>query len=335
MPGTIYHVARLAGVSTATVSRVINGGVPVSPATRQRVMDAVRELGYRPNALARSLASGQTRTVALLLPDITNPFFPELVKGVQLVADEDGYTLILCETAGDPVKEASYLTMLRGQQVDGLIAIGLTLPRDRTEQILGPDLPVVCLDRSMDLRRASQVHVDHRQGARLATEHLLALGHRRIAHIAGPPGLRVSAARREAYQLTLREAGVRPDRSAIVEGDLTEDGGYAATLRLLERPGSAPTAVFVANDLMAIGAMAALRARGVGVPGDLSVVGFDDIHLAAYTSPPLTTVHQPAREMARRATEILLAAIGSPHDRRPRRAIFDATLVVRGSSAAP
>ncbi len=335
MPGTIYDVAQQAGVSTATVSRVVAGGARVSPATRQRVADAIRELGYRPNALARSLAVGHTRTVALLLPDITNPFFPELVKGVQLVADEDGYTLILCETAGDPDKEARYLTMLRGQQVDGLLAIGLTLPRARTEQVLGPDLPVVCLDRSMDLRRASQVHVNHRQGARLATQHLLALGHRHIAHIAGPPALRVGAARREGYQLALREAGLRPDRAAVIAGDLTEDGGYAAALRLLEHPGPAPTAIFVANDLMAIGAMAALRARGIGVPGDLSVVGFDDIHLAAYTSPPLTTVHQPAREMARRATEILLAAIAAPGDRRPRRAVFDATLVVRGSSAPP
>ena len=172
-----------------------------------------------------------------------------------------------------------------------------------------------------------------RQGARLATEHLLALGHRRIAHIAGPAGLRVSRARRQAHQAALRAAGLRSD-PAVVEGDLTEGGGYAAALRLLDGPGAPPTAVFVANDLMAIGAMAAVRSRGLTVPADLSVVGFDDIHLAAYTSPPLTTVHQPAREMARRATEVLLAAIASPGDRRPRRAIFDATLVVRGSTAA-
>lgn len=331
----MYQVARQAGVSIATVSRVINGGDPVAPLTRDRVTDAIAALGYQPNSLARSLAKGRTHTLALLLPDITNPFFPELVKGVEVVADEGGYTLILAETGGDPAKEASYLAMLRGKQVEGVIAVGLTLKGSQIEPIIGPDLPVVCLDRGTDLRRASTVHIDHRQGARLATQHLVELGHRRIAHIAGPPGLELSAQRCQGYQLALEAAEIVPAAAAVIAADLTESGGYDAMERLLQGV-QVPTAVFVANDLMAIGAMAALKANGITVPDEISVVGFDDIKLAAYTYPPLTTIHQPIREMARAGSGILLTAIRTK-SAAPRRhdVIFEGTLVVRQSTAPP
>lgn len=320
-------------MSTATVSRFVNRAGPVAGPTGKRIETAVLALGYRPNGIARSLVTKTTHTIAFLLPDITNPFFPSLVKGVQLLANERSYVLLLCSTLSDPRKEEEYLRLLQAKQVDGILAVGLVLPRSQIERFTSAGVPLVSLDRDIDYPSAPRVHVNHRKGAQVATQHLLALGHRAIAHVSGPPQLRVSRERLAGYEAALSAARVRRDERLRVTGDFSEDGGYRGVERLL---GEAVhfTAVFAANDLSAIGAIAALKAHGRRVPEDVSVVGFDDIHLAAYTSPPLTTIHQPALEMGRCATEILIQAIADGQGRpRSNDRVFEGPLIVRDSTS--
>jgi LacI family transcriptional regulator len=327
---TIYDVARLAGVSTATVSRALNGTGQVAQPKRVAIDAAVEQLGYRPNTIARSLVTRSTQTIALLLPELTNPFYAELVTGIQRLTLERDYTMLLCTTGFDAGQEERYLRLLRAKHVDGALVDGLVLPPERIARFVEDGFPIVCLDRDVDSRAVPLVQVDNRMGARLATEHLLALGHTRIAHIMGAP-LRISEERLLGYQGALAQAGVAPDSSLVALGNFTETGGHDAMEELLAAdPGL--TAVFAANDLSAIGAINAIVASGRSVPGDISVVGFDDLRLARYTSPPLTTIHQPASEIARHATDLLLGIIAG---RRPGKLhhLFAPDLVVRSSTA--
>jgi LacI family transcriptional regulator len=327
---TIYDVARLAGVSTATVSRSLNGTGQIAPSTRLAIESAIRELGYQPNRIARSLATRSTQTIALLLPDITNPFYGALVSGIEQRTLEVGYTMLLCTTEDDPAREETYLNLLRSKQVDGALVDGLVLPADRLARFVEEGFPIVCLDRDSPSPSIPLVQVDNRMGARLATEHLVGLGHRRIAHVAGRPEMRISDARIAGYRESLEAAGLRFDPTLVVPGMFTEDGGYQAGLELFGGR-SAPTAVFAANDLSAVGLLEAISESGRRVPDDVSVVGFDDLRLAAYTSPPLTTVRQPAREIGVRATTLLL---GLAQGKRPPRLrhLIPPELVLRRST---
>lgn len=329
---TIYDVARLAGVSTATVSRSLNGTGQIAPATRAAIDAAVEQLGYHPNTIARSLVTKSTQTIALLLPDITNPFYAALVNGIQQRALEAGYTMLLCTTGGDPEREEQYLNLLRAKQVDGALVDGLVLPPDRIARFVADGFPIVCLDRDVDSASVPLVQVDNRLGAKLATEHLLSLGHTRIAHVAGAPELGISEERTAGYREALAEAGIEPDPALVVVGSFTVEGGYVATRSLLAD--SSTTAIFAANDLSAIGVINAIVESGRRVPADLSVVGFDDLHLSAYTTPPLTTIHQPALEIAERATQLLLD-LSNGRKVRQLRHLLEPALVVRGSTAPP
>jgi DNA-binding LacI/PurR family transcriptional regulator len=331
MRATIYEVARAAGVSTATVSRALNGSAQVAERTRHRITEAIAALGYQPNHVARSLVLKATHTIAVLLPDITNPFFPALVKGVQLAADEEGYAVLLAHTGGDPAKEESYFQVLRGQQVDGVLLVGLVSAPESLKGLVGRGLPVVTLDRPVDLPGSATVRVDHKAGGQLATEYLLELGHRRIAHISGPKGLGVTQERLDGYGRALSDHGVSFDEGLIAEGDFSEDGGYRGIQELL-RVRVRFTALFAANDLSAIGAMTALREYGLNVPGDVSVVGFDDIHVASYTSPKLTTIRQPIYDMGRAAAKLLIDAREKKVSLKDKTMIFTGELVVREST---
>jgi LacI family transcriptional regulator len=330
---TIYDVARVAGVSTATVSRALNGTGQIAPATRKAIEAAVEQLGYRPNTIARSLVTKSTQTIALLLPDITNPFYASLVSGIQQLALERGHTMLLCTTEGDPEREELYLNLLRAKQVDGALVDGLVLPPDRIARFVADGFPIVCLDRDINSASVPLVQVDNRVGAQLATEHLLSLGHTRIAHVSGSPELRISQQRIAGFRKALTNAGVERDPRLVAAGNFTERGGYKATKHLLES-GVELTAVFAANDLSALGALHAITETGRRVPEDVSLVGFDDVPLSAFTSPPLTTIHQPAVEIAERATEIL---IDLTHGRKVRklRYLLEPKLVVRASTAPP
>lgn len=329
---TVYDVAKRAGVSIATVSRALNDRSRVSPETRRRVREVAAELGYQPNDLARSLVGKATQTIALLLPDITNPFFPELVKGVQTVADERGHLLLLCHNADDEDKALRDLAMLRRKQVDGVILVAGARPGERFAEAAA-GLPVVVMDRAVAVPQSTLVAVDHRAGARQATEYLLRLGHRAIAHVTGPEHVPVSAQRRAGWEDALRAAGIEPDERLVVPGDFQEDGGFAAG-RVLARQRGRFTAVFTANDLTAIGLLASFQEQGIRVPQDVSVIGFDGIHLAAYTSPTLTTVAQPIFALGQRAAELLLDRLAGQEP--PADVVtLDTALVIRDSTGPP
>lgn len=329
---TVYDVARAAGVSIASVSRALNGQPGVSTTTAARVRELALELGYSPNEVARSLVARTTRTIALLLPDITNPFFPELVKGVQTAADERGHALLLADSSDRPEKILSDIELLRRKQVDGLILISQNTDYHGVAEAC-QGLPVVALDRELDVPGASMIGVDHEAGAYRAVRHLIDLGHRHIAHVAGPARVAVSARRRAGWERALLEAGIEPDARLVVEGNFLEDGGFEAGRILLERLDDV-TAVFAANDLTALGLLAACAAAGVAVPDRLSVVGFDGIHLARYTTPTLTTVAQPIYGLGRRAGEVLIEAIGADEPA-PVTELLDTQLVLGGSTGAP
>jgi LacI family transcriptional regulator len=329
---TIYDVARLAGVSTATVSRALNGTGQIAPATRATIEAAVEQLGYRPNTIARSLVTRSTQTIALLLPDITNPFYAALVSGIQQAALAEGWTMLLCTTESDAEREEHYLRVLRAKQVDGALVDGLVLPSDRISRFVEDGFPIVCLDRDIDSRSIPLVQVNNRLGGRIATQHLIDLGHTRIAHVTGAGELGISDERLAGYRDALTETGLPVDFQLVEEGRFTDEGGHDAARKLLEREPDL-TAIFAANDLSALGVMNAVAEVGKRVPEDVSVVGFDDLHLSAYTSPPLTTIRQPAVEIATLATTILIG-LTRGHQAERMRHLLEPELVVRASTKA-
>ena len=329
---TIYDVARLAGVSTATVSRALNGTGQIAPSTRATIEAAVEQLGYRANTIARSLVTKSTQTIALLLPDISNPFYAALVNGIQQHALTRGYTMLLCTTEGDAEREEQYLSLLRAKQVDGALVDGLRLPPARIAKFVKDGFPIVCLDRDVDSSSIPLVQVDNRFGGRLATEHLTGLGHSRIGHVTGSHVLGISDERLAGYWEALVEAGIEADPRLVAEGHFSEEGGYTAARALLRaRPDV--TAIFAANDLSALGVLNALAEAGRRVPGDVSVVGFDDLRLSAFTSPPLTTIRQPATEIAELATELLLELTRGRTVEKMLH-LLEPTLIIRASTAA-
>jgi len=330
---TIYDVARVAGVSTATVSRALNGTGQIAPPTRAAIEAAVEQLGYRANTIARSLVTKSTQTIALLLPDISNPFYAALVSGIQQYALERDYTMLLCTTEGDAEREEQYLSLLRAKQVDGALVDGLVLPPDRIARFVRDGFPIVCLDRDIGSTAIPLVQVDNRLGGRLATEHLLGLGHTRIAHVTGAQALGISEERLGGYRDALAGAGLPVDPALVLEGRFTEEGGYEAATALLETSPDL-TAVFAANDLSALGVVGAIVESGRSVPGDVSVVGFDDLRISAFTSPPLTTIKQPAAEIAQLATELLIELTQGKQVGQERH-LLEPTLVVRRSTAPP
>jgi len=305
---TIRDVARAAQVSTSTVSHVINGTRYVSPDTRERVLQAMAELNYSPNRLARSLRNNRTLTLGVLLPNSANPFFAELLLGIENVCFERGYNIIMGNASDDPQRELEYLQVLLSRQVDGILLISTGAYNESLALLASHETPVVMVDRTADIPTVDEILTANKQGGVLATEYLLGLGHRRIGCITGPSYLTPSAERVEGYTEALQTAGVPLDEALIVNGDFLHESGYRATRQLLALP-VPPTAIFACNDLMAVGAICALHEAGLGVPEDVSVVGYDDIPLASYTVPRLTTIAQPAREIGQLAAERLIARL--------------------------
>ncbi len=335
---TIHDVARRARVSASTVSHVVNGTRYVSEATRARVEGAIRALGFRPNALARSLRRGKSHTLGLILPDSANPFFAEIGRELQTSAFEAGFSVVLCNTENDREKERLYLNVLVRNQVDGILLVATDDRSDFLEAMIGSELPLVTLDREATRPGLDSVIADHLSGGLLATRHLLALGHRRIACLAGPARLSSSAQRLAGYRKALAGAGVRPLDELVHHGDFHPESGWAAARRLL-RGARPPTAVFACNDLMAIGVLRAADELGRRVPEDLAVVGYDDIELSRYTIPPLSTVAQPKQEMAREALRLMARRIEAG-PLRPQQRRLPVSLVVRqtcggAATAAP
>lgn len=331
MAATIRDVAQRAGVGVATVSRVLNGTGYVKAETRERVLEAAAALGYVPSQLARGLVRHLSDTVGLVIPDITNPFFPLITRGVEDAASEAGYTVFLCNTDNDPALEAHDVQKLRERRVDGIIFVGTTERRESVDRLLADGIPVVVMDRQLGHADVDTVLVDNRWGALAACRHLIELGHRRIAHAAGHQSTRTGQDRHEGYREALEEAGIAYDPAAVVWGDFTYESGFRVGQVLLGRY-PRPTAIFAGNDLIALGVIRAAEEAGIAVPDDLSVVGFDDIQMSAVVRPGLTTVRQPAREMGRLAMAMLLERISGKAAGPGRRHVSQPELIVRGTT---
>jgi LacI family transcriptional regulator len=324
---TISDVAKKSGVSTATVSHILNGTRYVSPEVQKRVLQVIDELGYQPNSLARSLRMKETHTLGLILPDSINLYFAEIQNGAERAAVDQGYTVILCNTEGDPEKEKRYVSVLRSKRVDGILFISAG-PRSQLE--IDETYPMVLVDRDLPGNKVDLVTSDNYEGGYMATHHLVSLGHRRIACITGPDEIVSSGRRISGYRQAMKEAGLPFDPQLVEAGDFHPASGRAVTEKLLRLP-DPPTAIFAFNDLMAVGAIQAAGEAGRSIPGDLALVGFDDIELASFLQPPLTTIRQPKQEMGRLAVELLLSRI---HDRNQpvRRITLPVSLILRESS---
>ena len=307
---TQADVARLANVSQATVSYVLSGNpaISVPEATRRRILDAVDELGYVPNGIARSLRTQRTYMIAAVIPDITNPFYPAFERGVQETAEAGGYDLIVFNTGGTAERERRCLRSLQQGRVDGVVAVFFHLKAKDLRPLLERNVALVRLEAvrkgvsSLDLP-FDNLYVDNVAASRTAVEHLIGRGHRRIGMIAGQSGPR--DARVRGYRAALAAHRLPWDGSLVRDGDFSEDGGYRAMRSLLDGQNH-PTAVFAAGDVMAMGAMVAIREAGLGVPEDIAVVGFDDIPVARLITPRLTTVAQFQENLGVRAAEMLL-----------------------------
>lgn len=323
----LRDVATQAGVSSATVSRALNDPDSVSAQSRERVLQAVTELGYRPNNLARSLRRQQVDMIGVVVSDIENIHFAQMVRTIEDAAYRMGYRVILCNTDEQAQKQASYLEMLAAEHVRGIIIAPSSASAPEITQLLDRGIPVVACDREIADTRAGSVIADNEGGARRATEHLLNAGHTRIGLVGGPPSIQTGLERQAGYEAAMRARGLRPQMSV---GGFRVEGGRRATDELLAAH-SDLTGLVIANNLMAIGALQALKRRGLRVPRDLAVVSIDDPIWAEVTDPPLTTLAQPIKEMARAAVDLLFQRInGEPNP--PRRVVFDLELRVRASS---
>lgn len=332
----IRDVAAAAGVSAATVSRVLNPAAdPVRPETRQKVIETIERLGYRPNDLARALLHRRTNVVGLVVPDITNPYYPNLVRGAEDAASAAGYRVVLCNTDRDVEKTNAYLDTLVKSRADGIVVAGGGADHTVSPQLFEPYGTRIVLVGRHDLPYPS-VQVDNVGAAREATDHLIALGHRRIAFVAGPLVSHTVQDRLAGYRAALRDAGLPVDDRLVREGDFQEASGYAAGSALIAEgtgPEQVPSAIVAANDRMALGAMAALADRGLRVPEDVSVVGFDDVSIASYVRPALTTVAIPSYRIGHAAMTMLVEAEDPPMDGQPQ--LLPTTLILRDTCAPP
>jgi LacI family transcriptional regulator len=317
-----------------TVSHVVNESRPVREEVRRRVLDALEALAYRRNDLARSLRKKRSSTIGLILPDVTNPFFAEIARSIADAAESEGYSVIVCNSDGRQNREDSFLGMLAEKRADGVILIEAGALRGNAPDLDGRgDLPMVTVDRFLSSANVDSVGIDNALGGRRAARHLLDLGHRHLACIAGPSHTTPSGERVTGFQEALLEQGVLLPEERIHRGTFQPQSGYDITLRLL-REDPRITAIFACNDLMAFGAIRAATDLGKRVPDDLSVLGFDDIQLASFFNPPLTTVAQPRQEMGARAVQLLLERMTNP-ELSPRHLILETHLVLRSSTAPP
>jgi len=323
---TVKEIAAIAKVSVATVSRALQRPEVVSERTRQRIHEVVKRLGYTPNALARNLRTARTRLIVALLPDIANPFFSEVIRGIEQVAHENGYSVLLGETQSSQVREQAYADMVAARQADGIITMS---PRVPSIPIQGR-LPVVNACEYVKDGQISSVYIDNVAAAGVAVDYLAMLGHREIAFVAGPPSSPICVDREQGYRLALQRAELPANPGLVVTGDFSIEAGERAVEQLLAQ-GQPFTALFCSNDEMAIGALRALRSHGLRVPEDVSVVGFDDIRFARYTSPPLTTIVQPKNALGREAMSMMLELLNDA-EVPPRKRVLTADLVVRGST---
>jgi len=344
MKATIYDIARKAGVSTATVSKVLNNTGRIGEKTRKRILEISRELNYQPNVLASALTGKKTYTIGLLIPDLVNPFFAELARNVEDRAHERGFSVMICNTDNDMQKEVKYAQLLRQKSVDGIIVATGVRNDALLKELIDQKVPVALAARDMSVLAASTVLVDDFAGGYSAASHLLELGHRKIAVIAENLNIPSSKERVRGVRCSLEEAGVMFDESLVVQSDFSVSAGKEAAMSLLQRNKDGttgnvngkgdgrPTAIFACNDVLAIGALQAARNLGIRVPEELSVVGFDNTYLARITDPALTTVAQPIQAMGHQVVDLIAQEIDQANVVK-QRVILLPELIVRQSTA--
>lgn len=330
---TMRDVARDCGVSVQTVSHVVNRTGNISDETRQRVLESIERLNYRRNPIARSMRTRQTGMIALIILDISNPVLSLIASTIESLAYEQDYHVLLYNTGHNPAREQAYLDEIGNRRADGVIIVN-TINRDNMAQLTADGVPTVLIDSPILSSPVPVVSVDNSAGAYAATCHLLDLGHRRIAHIAGSRDLGIARQREQAYTKAIADSGL-PYRRVVYAHSIQwgYESGYTAMRELL-RDDEPPTAVFAASDALAIGAYRALAEAGLRVPDDISVVGFDNIEASAYTTPPLTTVHQPFSELGNAAFSLLLKMLDGGV-RHPSNILLPAEIIFRESTGAP
>jgi len=332
---TIRDVARVAKVHPGTVSRALNEATRalVNPETAERVLRAADKLGYRPNRIARGLKTSRSHTIGVLIPDITNPLFPPILRGIEDRLDEAGYTSLIVNTDNDAERERVYVEAMRGRQVDGFISATARLDRELAE-LAGGGTPLVLVNRSLEDASVPAVTVDDRHGATLAVEHVVALGHRQIGHVAGPQNLSTGHRRHLGFLQAMQDAGLEVPEALVSFGQFfTEEEGARAFRALLDaEPGV--TAIVAANDLMAMGCYDVIEERGLRCPEDVSIVGFNDMPFVDKLRPPLTSVRVPQREIGKVAADLLLEQL-SEGSSPANEILLEPTLVVRGSTGPP
>lgn len=322
-------VAKLAGVSVATVSRVIRTPESVKEITREKVLIAIKNLNYEPNMIARQFRTNETRTIVVIVPDITNPFFSEVLRGIEYIAARHGYQVLLGDAENNAAKELSYIDLLKQRLADGMILLTARMNKEKLVE-LAETYPLVLACEYIEGKNIPTVSIDNISSARKITEHLVSLGHKRIAHITGPMDVILNIDRLKGYKQAISANGLDSDTLLIQEGKFTYESGYNQMIKLLslENP---PTAVFAANDEMAIGAVKAARHMGYSVPEDIAVVGFDNIDAASIFEPSITTIDQPKSEIGQKAMELLLEIIRDGSNVLRKQYVLNDDLIIRES----
>jgi len=329
-------IAELLGISAMTVSRVINNSRNVSPETRQKVLKAIKELKYYPNMLGRALNKGKTNTIGIIIPFTTHIFstqyFIELLAGIENFCAKNSYDLIF-QTKGDEEKEIDYKKPYKERKVDGLIIIAPPVKSEQIKELIDEKIPFVVIDGRLSSNNISFVDADNIKGAEIAVSHLIELGHKRIGFIAGWDYVSNGKDRFTGYKKALKKYNIEFNEKLVFKGDFSENKGYEA-VKYFFNLNNPPTAIFAANDLMALGAIRALNSLNLKVPEEVSIVGFDDIPISQYFNPPLTTIRQPIRKMGEKAAEILIKKIKKELNTEEK-FIFPIELIIRKTTAKP
>ncbi len=331
---TIRDVAKKANVSISTVSHVINDTHYVKHETKEKVLQAIHDLNYIPNNIAKSLRSGKTNTFGMIVPDNSNPYFAELSNIVEEIGYKNGFSVFLCNSNWDDDKEDNYIKLLINKKVDGILLISSHKQNNRLINLSVSEIPIILSDCNIpDKEAIDHVVIDNYHGGYQATRHLILLNHKRIACITGPNQLSPSADRTKGYLKAHQDFGIKNDKSLVIKGDFLYQGGLEAMEKLLGFS-DPPTAVFACNDMMALGALKAINSAGLKVPNQISIVGYDDIYLAAAFTPSLTTVAQPIRELATISTNRLIEKIEEMNSGiiRNTHTILKPQLVIRNST---
>jgi len=334
MKSTIKDVANIANVSITTVSRVFNGSEGVSAKTRRRVLKVIKELGYSPSAMASGLKTRLSKSIGIAVPDTMGDFYGEVINGIESVATENEYNLVISLNHHIVREELSAVNFFKAKKVDGAILVTTSGDDDYIRSLIDEGYNIVLLDRDPHSLKADTVKIDNFRGGYIATEYLLNLGHSAILFIQGVPYIDSSKERFNGYKRALKDNKIKFNPDFILSGDFTVNSGYLSIKRYLEEHGLNFTAIFAANDQMAIGAIKVLNDKGISVPDEVSIVGFDDSYISPYVIPPLTTIKQRREEMGKIATELLLDRINSRHkeEKTPRQIIIPVELIKREST---